>query len=380
MFEIVKANLPYLLLQTKQRNEGTRYQSAVTSVRQRSRSPSPYVNVACSTPHLSVTNYTPMPERQRRVSKSSQPSSHKSSQNSRKYSLDSLGLVTENGLDYNQNMSVTELPPLPSRPQSSLSKRSSNNSLSDLAKGTAYKYHEKPSLISVDSGFERLSGSRTQVSPGSTGSSSHSRSRGSPVVQGMKRTKSWCVTDRSSSMMPEPIPEASLEDRLRNIEPNNNIPAIKARTSNKATTLSNPPLTASSRTKSQSNLFSKTTENKTKNGLARYSSEQSLNQTGNLGNLTQRSVAGGSKKAATTAKPARSSLRQSASQPNFRVEENNIKQREATDTEKTVSKSKYIMDWLLGLEEAERPDTPLDIKDDPPQQTDTAIHIVHEEN
>ena len=331
-------------------------------------------------------------------------------------------------------MSYPELPPISHRPGSGASRQSYADSGKErdrereTPRGVILKY-EKPALLSLAMPVETVGSmafKRSHYSPGSTGSDNsrdrdQSSSNSNLNESGRYRSKSY--NEPTSSVAEPPKLETLFErkqyERHSNGTRNDSSPRngftngvntdrLQKSKAFCVTTDTEEGLNTNMRTtKSFSNLTKYHDNQKTvaskKATLKKVNSELNLSQLNSAHLASSHSF----NPAATTAKPPRKQrhhstattphtrqppiphrpLRASKSNPNFsqQAEEAAARLRKVpqpepgydSDGDSDSIKERRILDWLVGVEDAERPPSPC-IDDDAPAQTDTAIHIVYE--
>ena len=350
----------------------------------------------------------------------------------------------------NQDMSVSELPPIGNRTGSAKSQRSSRDSSSggQLTKASVVRYGKTP-LLSVESNgltqsemmINRTATKRSHLSPGSNGSSSPSQQNGTSIQPcstraGMSRAKSWCATEANAG--PSPRLETLFErngitqdsNRQKHssgqiVDRNSNIaskpPRARLRSQGPQTTSSSMLMGGRSLSNSISNISkasdintANTSRLNTRNNTAlqrnksslhnsqRFISEQNLSS---LGNITSRTEARASKpgkyppsrqqERTTSYSNFRENAKKSSlSQPMLNAMETNTLDESLTlqnlknmtnDTcevetsDSDSERDQRIKDWLMGVIQGETPG-PQDVVEDPPKQTDTAIHIIYDKD
>ncbi len=283
------------------------------------------------------------------------------------------------------------------------------------------RYHGNHRRSSFDSGAEAYSGESSGSGPDSDERPMKSRSRASHQNKSRKGSESQSsVTKKLDPLYeknnltksPYYSRQTSVPDTSRSRHSSNELKLPHPGTMNGSSIRSNSSLGMGKRTLSFSNLSSRFSESsRTNNNHSSLSNRNNILPSKNMGlhrvrsdqNIYSKYSTQGGGVPARTGNNSRARQRlssqgsnrghgigQSKSNPNFQslslVENNNHRNiengRGTRDDvfEDVCEKDQRIMDWLIGIEnEAEIPETP-EILHEEPTQTDTAIHIVYDDN
>ena len=327
------------------------------------------------------------------------------------------------------------------RSESALSKRSSRESLlsagSSIPRGSILK-HEKPVLISIDDPHSQgTSVKRSHLSPasGNSGSSNNSKGNGS-----IPRNKSWATIDSTSAnkagpletlfeqkgqghsstsqevagenISTCPIAESAIDSGYNSYSKSKNMKnqIREQRRGSLVSSTVNGKISPGKRTQSVSNMTNPSdnsvgrddlcsnTNRAGKKELPRIRSENTLSlpQTALKGPASPRGTTQNQSLRTTNGKSfnrtkSQPALMQNDSELNERNLQKNTKKQgkqrgrdnnnrvEEQDESNTSDgeRNNRIVEWLIGVQSAERPPSPEILQEEEPPQTDTAIHVVY---